>query len=280
VPLDVVERDYAIGHVLAALYSSTSLREALVFKGGTALKKAYFGDYRFSVDLDFTAVGGARGDPLEAHIREAAERVAAGLSVYGPFGVQAARRPEQQEHPSGQEAFRLAIQFPWHSRPLCSIKLEITVDEPLLLPAALLPLLHGYDEALDVMLKCYGLEEIVAEKLRTTLQAQKRLMEGRWPRNCARDYYDLWRLCAEGAESVDLEQVADILPEKCRVRGVQAESAQDFFPPVVVETAARQWEGSLANLVRPLPPFAVVQEGLRGVLSSKLGDLEPSTTGG
>jgi predicted nucleotidyltransferase component of viral defense system len=33
------------------------LREHLVFKGGTALKRCYFGDYRFSEDLDFTLAG-------------------------------------------------------------------------------------------------------------------------------------------------------------------------------------------------------------------------------
>lgn len=31
-----------------------SLRETLVFKGGTALRKCDFGDYRFSEDLDFS----------------------------------------------------------------------------------------------------------------------------------------------------------------------------------------------------------------------------------
>ena len=32
----------------------TSLREYLIFKGGTALKRCYFPDYRFSEDLDFS----------------------------------------------------------------------------------------------------------------------------------------------------------------------------------------------------------------------------------
>ena len=31
-----------------------SLLSNLAFKGGTALKRCYFGDYRFSEDLDFT----------------------------------------------------------------------------------------------------------------------------------------------------------------------------------------------------------------------------------
>ncbi|WP_291322448.1 nucleotidyl transferase AbiEii/AbiGii toxin family protein [Desulfonatronospira sp.] len=34
--------------------SRSSLDENLIFKGGTALKRCYFHDYRFSEDLDFT----------------------------------------------------------------------------------------------------------------------------------------------------------------------------------------------------------------------------------
>jgi hypothetical protein len=74
VPEDVVERDYALGHVLAALYGQAELADCLVFKGGTALKKAYFGDYRFSVDLDFSAVGGPRRAALEAYESSAKHR--------------------------------------------------------------------------------------------------------------------------------------------------------------------------------------------------------------
>lgn len=39
---DVLERDYAISWILAGISKISSLRELLVFKGGTALKKCYF----------------------------------------------------------------------------------------------------------------------------------------------------------------------------------------------------------------------------------------------
>lgn len=45
--LQVIEKDFAIGYVLAGIASQPSLRKTLVFKGGTALKKVFFGDYRF-----------------------------------------------------------------------------------------------------------------------------------------------------------------------------------------------------------------------------------------
>jgi len=39
---------------LLAGFDATSLKDLLIFKGATALKRCYFGDYRFSEDLDFT----------------------------------------------------------------------------------------------------------------------------------------------------------------------------------------------------------------------------------
>lgn len=56
-PWEVLERDYLLTWILAGITQVDSFRDTLVFKGGTALKKCFFGDYSFSEDLDFTAVG-------------------------------------------------------------------------------------------------------------------------------------------------------------------------------------------------------------------------------
>ena len=53
IPEAVLERDYCLSWFLVGL-SQSSLREILLFKGGTAIKKCYIADYRFSEDLDFT----------------------------------------------------------------------------------------------------------------------------------------------------------------------------------------------------------------------------------
>jgi hypothetical protein len=50
---DVLERDYCLAWLLTAL-SQSDLKPVLAFKGGTALKRCYYADYRFSEDLDFT----------------------------------------------------------------------------------------------------------------------------------------------------------------------------------------------------------------------------------
>lgn len=47
-PWEALERDYLLSWILASISKVEALRDTLVFKGGTALKKCYFGDYRFS----------------------------------------------------------------------------------------------------------------------------------------------------------------------------------------------------------------------------------------
>ncbi|MDP2169038.1 MAG: nucleotidyl transferase AbiEii/AbiGii toxin family protein [Rhodocyclaceae bacterium] len=50
----VVEKDYALGWLLAGIAVHPAIGDRWVFKGGTCLKKCYFETYRFSEDLDFT----------------------------------------------------------------------------------------------------------------------------------------------------------------------------------------------------------------------------------
>ena len=51
---NVIEKDYALGWLLAGIANHQSLGSNWVFKGGTCLKKCFFETYRFSEDLDFT----------------------------------------------------------------------------------------------------------------------------------------------------------------------------------------------------------------------------------
>ena len=56
VPAVTIDKDWVLGHLLYGIYQNDYLGDNLVFKGGTCLKKCYFADYRFSEDLDFTAL--------------------------------------------------------------------------------------------------------------------------------------------------------------------------------------------------------------------------------
>ena len=54
IPCEVLERDYLLSWLLAGIEEVDMLRDTIAFKGGTALKKCYFGDYRFSVIIETT----------------------------------------------------------------------------------------------------------------------------------------------------------------------------------------------------------------------------------
>jgi hypothetical protein len=67
-PAGVVEKDYAITWLLYGLYHRDSrLRNPMVLKGGTAIRKVYFPEtWRLSEDLDFTFIGRKRSEAVRA----------------------------------------------------------------------------------------------------------------------------------------------------------------------------------------------------------------------
>ena len=258
--------DYSLGHILASIYQDPDLRESLAFKGGTALRKAYFHDYRFSLDLDFSAIAGTlSGGKLESALRKVIARTQEKLQECGPFSLSIQRRLEKQLHPGGQEAFDAHIQFPWHPMPLCNIKLEITYDEPIVTRPLLLPLIHGYEENLDVFLYCYSLEEVLVEKLRGLRQAQKKIEERGWGAR-ARDYYDLWQILRRRGQSLNLKILPAILQKKCQVRGVEFKRIEDGFAPALLAAVEQSWQRELSEVVADLPPFSQVLSELRVLL--------------
>ncbi|OGO94860.1 MAG: hypothetical protein A3F10_05485 [Coxiella sp. RIFCSPHIGHO2_12_FULL_42_15] len=188
----VIEKDYALSYVLAGISKHPKLSQSLIFKGGTALKKIFFGDYRFSEDLDFSTINAPKGMELEESLQNAIAISKEFLLQYGPFELELKRNPERAPHPNGQDAFNIFIKFPWQPTPMCRIKIEITHDEPVILPPEYKPILHNYEEALECIVVCYPIEEIIAEKLRALLQTHQKLVARGWNRPRARDYYDLW----------------------------------------------------------------------------------------
>lgn len=61
---DVIEKDYALGWMLAAIAEDADLGSSWIFKGGTCLRKCYYETYRFSEDLDFTVIEGGLKTPM------------------------------------------------------------------------------------------------------------------------------------------------------------------------------------------------------------------------
>ena len=195
IPWEALERDYLQSWVLAGITQVPVLRDTLMFKGGTALRKCYFGDYRFSEELGFSALEEVpAGDEMERLVGELCGTAVRLLDEYAPVETIRERYTEREPHPGGQEAFTVRARFPWHSRTQIRVMIEVTMDESILRPPEHRRVIHEYGEPLNVEIPVYSLEEIVAEKLRALLQ-QVALFKARgWSRSRARDYYHLWRV--------------------------------------------------------------------------------------
>ncbi|MGD0878270.1 MAG: nucleotidyl transferase AbiEii/AbiGii toxin family protein [Anaerolineales bacterium] len=243
VGLEIVQKDYAISYLLAAIAQTTGLGEKIILKGGTALKKLYYPNYRFSEDLDYSTLELGvlpKGDEV---IQAAVTRMAGLLQERGPFDLQAEPLILRLPHPGNQMAYMVRVRFPDQRQALCRLKVEITVDEPVLLKAQEHPILHSFGERFETSISGYALEEIAAEKLRALLQSQQKLANRGWgaSRVC-RDYYDLWYIL--GQEK--LTGIPGLFVKKCEVRNVTFHSPDELVGSDLIETARREWNQQLS----------------------------------
>ncbi len=259
----VIEKDYILSYILAGISYQPDIKDVLIFKGGTALKKVYFGDYRFSEDLDFSAIKVKRGAQLAKSVQNSVSEALRLLTEHGPFDVEVERYLERDPHPFEQEAFVIRTKFPWHPRPLCRIKIEITNDEPVLIKPVKRSIIHDYDEKLHCRIACYQLEEIVVEKLRTLLQTHKKLIERGWNRPRVRDYYDLWQILRYYFRKLNANQIFAILDRKFNHRNVTYRNINDFFSNELVTEAQKSWNSNLSPFISKLPDCDYVLYELR-----------------
>jgi hypothetical protein len=252
---DIIEKDYALSYLLAAIAATDGMGDHLVLKGGSALKKLYFEKYRFSEDLDYSTevIGPLReADSLmQAVIRQ----MNLTLNERGPFQVSFEPLILPQTHPGDQKAYIVRVRFPDQRQPLCRLKVEITTDEPIIVPVEIRPVIHGFPEEFQVNVPVYALTEIAAEKLRALLQSRERLQERGWgaSRVC-RDYYDLWYLLQQPV--VNSADLIPLIREKCAVRNVSFATLHDFIPEDLLEVARSEWTQQLLPFVPDAPPAA------------------------
>ena len=274
-PWEVLERDYLLSWILAGITRVEILQNSLVFKGGTALKKCYFGDYRFSEDLDFTGVGSVpTGTAMEAAVKEACVRAVQLLDPYAPVEIHCERHTERDPHPGSQEAFDIRARFPWHRQPHTRVMVEVALDEKVLRSPLRRPILHDYGEPLRLEVATYSLDEIVSEKLRAILQHARALESRGWVRSRARDYYDLWRILGASPTRLDASNFRALLREKCAIRDVAFSGPASFFPDAMLGHVEKTWAQWLVPLVPDLPSYERVVADLRPLIERLLSNKE------
>jgi uncharacterized protein len=243
---DVLERDYCLAWLLSAL-SESDLKPALGFKGGTALKRCYFADYRFSEDLDFTL---RHALPFE-EIRARLERVYAMVQEQSGI-VFAFDRQDPRVH-ANTHTFYLRYTGPLPGNN--DVKVDVTINEVLSFPLEDRSVLRGYPEFADLpenrAIFVYSLNEIAAEKTLALTDPA---------RNEPRDLYDLWYLTEN--DEVQLDQIVPAICQKLQFRGKPCDGLQGALASKEARLRTL-WNTRLSYQMATLPPFEQVFREMR-----------------
>lgn len=244
VALGTLEKDYILTEVLKSLSEVPSLRDMLVFKGGTALRKVYFSHWRYSEDLDFTV----RENLTESQLSKA----------LGEWYAQVERESQIQlttkmlHKPDGYARIRTQFVGPLFYPGM--IFMDLSFDELLCLAPQSRRLVTAPFPDSEREVLAYPLEELLAEKIRSLLERGK-----------SRDYYDVWRLLKEQPSKLDFALLGTVLLKKMTHKGLTLHYIGDFLPKDT-RGLRRYWEEDLQQQVTPLPSLDAVLEELREML--------------
>jgi uncharacterized protein len=202
IPESVLERDYCIAWFLVGL-ARMPLKTKLAFKGGTALRRCYFANFRFSEDLDFTLLGPLSFEDLKHELETVYAEVKRASNISFRFS-----RSDSTTHQNSY-TFYLSFEGPL---PVASsvkeIKVDITIKECVFYPPEQCAVLTSCDEYSDIpndeKILVYSVNEIIAEKTIALLDRA---------RTEPRDLYDFWYLI-DNCNSICLEGCIDAIKAK------------------------------------------------------------------
>jgi len=240
IPEAVLERDYCLSWFLVGL-SGTILRDILAFKGGTAIKKCYIPDYRFSEDLDFTL----RNEVSFEHIQEQFDQAFKYAQQASGIRLNISRidrHPHENSH-----SFFIGYEGPLPGGTGKEVKVDITIRERLVFPIEGRPILKTYAEYADLpaeaIIGVYTLHEIATEKIIAIFDPA---------RNEPRDLYDLWFLVSH--DFLKLGEIRDAVGQKMLSRGKKLANTREIF--IRKETRLKKlWESRLSSQMAELPEF-------------------------
>jgi predicted nucleotidyltransferase component of viral defense system len=238
-----LEKDYVLTWLLSGIYwEDSKLRDILVFKGGTAIRKIYYPEWRLSEDMDFTIM--QEVDPSE--LKQGFEQVFS--SIYKKSSI----NYSFTSFNAGEYAIFADVQFLGPIGFKNKIAYDISLKEKMIEKPMRIIVKPEYEDIPEFEVLVYSPNEILIEKLRSILQRGK-----------ARDYYDVWRLLKE--KEFNSDKIKELLILKCQITGVE------FKPDLIFDEnrlseAKKFWSIALARLTKDLPDFESVMKDLRMML--------------
>ena len=265
---NVVEKDYVLGWLLAGINAHPELVDAWVFKGGTCLKKCYFETYRFSEDLDFTLRD--EGQIEEGFLRRVLGEVIAwvadesGLVLPADqLGFDIYKNPRGRLSCQGKVGYRGPVSPATTAGGWPKIKLDLTADEKLVLPAVRREVFHPYSDRPEdgLWINSYAYEEAFGEKVRALGE-----------RTRPRDLYDVVNLYRHGDTRPTAAVLRNVLEQKCGYKGIALPSVESLEPHRADLEA--MWDNMLGHQLPVLPPVADFWAALPEIFTWIMGRAE------
>ena len=265
-----IDKDWALGHFLDAIYTIPELRQKLIFKGGTCLKKCYIPDYRFSEDLDFTS-NDKEFKLTRKHLNEITSLIKQRVEM--PTHIESLKELVFKNQLTGYEAI---IKIwgsdhprnetpPPHQRWQTKIKIEIILYELVLFPLASKDISHSYSDKLTdnaLQIPCYTIEEVLAEKMRALIQRSY---------TAPRDFYDIWYLSKHFAE-LDYKPIVEAFHKKMAFKGYTYTGIDQLINPENDKPLSAAWKNSLAHQIQGgLPDYETVKVNLSSLFLKIFG---------
>lgn len=222
------------------------MNKALVFKGGTVLKKAYFEDYRFSEDLDFTLIDeSVTNEQILAEFNKLFDFIKEEANIDMRIDPTKWTIHETGSHSIFYIDYIASLQGNVGSRDL---KIDITRGEILETDIEHRNIYRNYSDLDEKFkLQCYSLAEVLIEKM-TALMG----------RTEPRDLYDFWYL----TEVERLDVAEHTIPFQNKAENKKQDPKKLMEKVLNKETAfKRDWDKKLVSQIHDLPPYETVFRG-------------------
>lgn len=231
-----IEKDYVLSWILQGIANHKRLSRAMVFKGGTVLKKVYFEDYRFSEDLDFTLIDNDNStEKIFEWFTEVFEYVREEANI--PLEIIG-----HNKHEDGGINFYISYIGPLGGLGVNKkIKVDISRSEQLVFDPTERSVFLGYSDQEEHQLLCYPIEEILVEKLRAVMQRMQ-----------ARDFYDIWYLLE--IHRMDVELYLNEFKAKCENKEINPTDFHNKLEQRMPQYKGR-WKSSMGSQIQDLPGF-------------------------
>lgn len=250
---EVVEKDYVLGWLLAAIAQHEETSVNWVLKGGTCVKKCFFETYRFSEDLDFSLLPEAvYGEEELLEILRDLAALTQELSGIEFSPEQISIRPRQDR--LGRTTFegKLGYRGPLAMPGWPKVLFDITQHEPIVDEPILRPVFHPYPDALPegTAVQTYSIEELVAEKTRALVE-----------RSRPRDLYDVVLISSNVSMAIQFDHAREVFRDKCSAKQLPVPSGADIMNIIrAAGELASEWDNMLAHQLPQLPPLATMLE--------------------